>query len=55
MRCTPATRQSNRNSLSEIAYLAKSLCVGPVKNENPFYFQPGRRTGKVLGRGTVVT
>ncbi len=38
MRCTPATRQSNRNSLSEIAYLAKSLYSRSVQNENTFYF-----------------
>ena len=42
MRCTPATRQSNRNSLSEIAYLAKSLYSRSVQNENTFYFgSPG--------------
>ena len=38
VRCTPATRQSNRNSLSEIAYLAKSLYARSVQNENTFYF-----------------
>jgi hypothetical protein len=40
VRCTPATRQSNRNSLSEIAYLAKSLYSRSVQNENTFYFEP---------------
>jgi len=40
MRRTPATRQSNRNSLSEIAYLAKSLYSRFVQNENTFYFGP---------------
>ena len=38
MRCTPATRQSNRNILSEIAHLAKSLYSRLVQNENTFYF-----------------
>jgi len=38
VRCTPATRQSNRNSLSEIAHLAKSLYSRLVQNENTFYF-----------------
>ena len=36
MRCTPATRQSNRNSLTEIAHLAKSLYSRLVQNENTF-------------------
>jgi 2,4-diaminopentanoate dehydrogenase len=40
VRCTPATRQSNRNSLSEIAYLAKSLYSRSVQNENTFYLEP---------------
>ena len=38
MRCTPATRQSNRTILAEIAHLAKSLYSRSVPNENTFYF-----------------
>ena len=38
MQRTPATRQSNRNSLAEIAHLAKSLYSRLVSNENTFYF-----------------
>jgi hypothetical protein len=42
VRCTPATRQSNRNSLADIAHLAKSLYSRHVENENTFYFAPGK-------------
>ena len=41
VRCTPATRQSNRNSLAEIAHCAKSLYSHDVQNENTFYFRLG--------------
>jgi hypothetical protein len=39
VRCTPATRQSNRNSLSEIAQRNKSAYIEPMQNENTFYFE----------------
>ncbi len=52
MRCTPATRQSNRNSLSEIAHLAKSLYTRSVQNENTFYFDPDAAPVPVAVWGT---
>jgi len=52
VRCTPATRQSNRNSLSEIAHLAKSLYSRLVQNENTFYFAASARPIPVSVWGT---
>ncbi len=56
VRCTPATRQSNRNSLADIAYRAKSL-YSRVQNENTFYLrrllEAERRGDLTAGRAVI--
>jgi hypothetical protein len=53
VRCTPATRQSNRTILADIAHLAKSLYSRPVPRENTFYFAAHGDPIPVAVRGTA--